>query len=179
VVTGTSVSDLRTTFERLIDEADVDGRQRDFLRLRWLDQVAWVEEKATKSQQLYYRLRLITIIGAVTVPALVSLNALDGWPGNAAQIATWIVSLIVAVSAAIEGFFQFGQRWRNYRGTAEQLKTEGWLYFELAGPYAEVNGSPADAYRTFVSRVEEMLQKDVDAYIVEVATEKQRPVGTR
>jgi hypothetical protein len=32
-------------------------------------------------------------------------------------------------------------------------------------------------YRTFVSRVEELIQKDVDAYITEVATEKQRPAG--
>lgn len=176
-MTDTYVNDLRTTFERLIDEANVDGRQRDFLKLRWLDQVTWVEAKASKSQRLYYRLRLVTIIGAVVVPALVSLNALDGWYGNAAQIATWVVSLVVAVSAAIEGFFQFGQRWRNYRGTAEQLKTEGWLYFELAGPYAAVNGSHGDAYRTFVSRVEDLLQKDAHAYITEVATEKQKPVG--
>jgi hypothetical protein len=32
-------------------------------------------------------------------------------------------------------------------------------------------------YQTFVSRVEEQIQKDVDSYIVEVATEKQRPTG--
>jgi hypothetical protein len=177
-MTDTYVTELRATFERLIDEADIDGRQRDFLKLRWLDQVTWVEAKAAKSQRLYYRLRLVTIIGAVIVPALVSLNALDGWYGNAAQIATWVVSLIVAVSAAIEGFFQFGQRWRNYRGAAEQLKAEGWLYFELAGPYASVNGSHGDAYVTFVSRVEDLLQKEVAAYIANVATEKQQRVGT-
>jgi hypothetical protein len=29
-----------------------------------------------------------------------------------------------------------------------------------------------------VSRIEDLLQKDVDAYIVEVAPEKQKPVGT-
>ncbi len=172
------VDELRTTFERLIDAAELDDRQREFLKLRWLEQLAWMESKAGKAQRFYYRLRLITIVGAVVVPALVALNSLDGWPGNAAQIGAWIVSLVVAVSAAVEGFFQFGQRWRNYRSTAERLKTERWLYLQLAGPYATVDGSDADAYRTFASRVEELVQKDVTVYITEVATEKQRPSGS-
>jgi hypothetical protein len=177
-VTDTYASELRTTFERLIDDANLDTRQRDFLELRWLDQVTWMEARAAKAQRFYYRLRLVTIVGAVVVPALVALNTLNGWPGDAAQIGAWIVSLVVAVSAAVEGFFQFGHRWRNYRSTAERLKTEGWLYLELAGPYAVVDGSHKDAYPTFVSRVEELIQKDVDVYMTEVATEKQRPAGT-
>jgi hypothetical protein len=172
------VSELRTTFERLIDAAELDDRQREFLKLRWLEQLAWMESKAGQAQRFYYRLRLVTIVGAVVVPALVALNSLDGWRGNATQLGAWILSLVVAVSAAVEGFFQFGQRWRNYRSTAERLKTEGWLYLQLAGPYAAVGGSHADAYRTFASRVEELVQKDVTAYITEVATEKQRSAGS-
>jgi hypothetical protein len=169
--------ELRKTFEGLIDSANLDDRQRDFLKLRWLDQLTWMEGKAGKAQRYYYRLRLVTIVGAVVVPALVALNTLNGWPGTAAQIATWIVSLVVAISAAVEGFFQFGQRWRNYRSTAERLKTEGWLFFQLAGPYA-ADASHADAFRTFASRVEDLIQKDVDVYITEVATEKERTSGS-
>jgi hypothetical protein len=169
--------ELRKTFGRLIDATNLDDRQRDFLKLRWLEQLTWMESKAGKAQRYYYRLRLVTIVGAVVVPALVALNALHGWPGDAAQIATWVVSLVVAVSAAVEGFFQFGQRWRNYRSTAERLKTEGWLYLQLAGPYADAGGSHVDTYRAFASRVEELIQKDVDVYITEVATEKQRTSG--
>jgi hypothetical protein len=109
------VKELRMTFEHLIDAAQLDDHQREFLKLRWLDQLTWMESKAGKAQRFYYSLRLVTIIGAVVVPALVAAGSLDGWPGHAAQIGTWIVSLIVAISAAVEGFFQFGQRWRNYR----------------------------------------------------------------
>jgi hypothetical protein len=176
-VTDKHARKLRTTFERLINDANLDARQRDFLELRWLDQVTWMETRAAQAQRFYYRLRLITIVGAVVVPALIALNTLDGWPGDAAKIGAWIVSLVVAVSAAVEGFFQFGYRWRNYRSAAERLKTEGWLYLELAGPYAAADGSYSDAYPTFVSRVEELIQKDVDLYMTEVATEKQRPAG--
>jgi hypothetical protein len=176
-MTESRTNDLRATFEHLIDTADLDDRQREFLKLRWLEQLVWIDSKAEEAQKLYYRLRLTTIVGAVVVPALVALNSLNGWPGRAAQIATWVVSLVVAVSAAVEGFFQFGQRWRHYRSTAERLQTEGWLFFQLAGSYATA-GSHADAYRVFASRVEELAQKDVTEYITEVATEKQRHSGS-
>jgi Protein of unknown function (DUF4231) len=169
----------RRTFEGLIEDATLDERQRQFLRLRWLDQLLWMEGKAKKAQWFYYRVRLVTIIGAVIVPGLVPLSTLDGRPGRAAQIATWIVSLVVAISAAIEGFFQFGQRWRNYRSTAERLKIEGWLFFQRAGPYESTEEKQIDAFGLFVTRVEELLQKEVEAYITDVATEKQGASGSK
>ncbi len=169
--------DLGATFGHLIDRTNLDERQRDFLKLRWLDQLTWMNSKASNAQRMYYRLRLITIVGAVVVPALVALNTLDSWVGTSAQVATWVMSLVVAVSAAIEGFFQFGQRWRNYRSTAERLKTEGWLFLQLAGPYASANGSHTDVYPKFANRVEELIQKDVDVYISEVTAEKKGSQG--
>jgi Protein of unknown function (DUF4231) len=172
------VKELRTTFEHLIDAAQLDDHQREFLKLRWLDQLTWMESRAGKAQRFYYTLRLVTIIGAVVVPALVAAGSLGGWPGHAAQIGTWIVSLVVAISAAVEGFFQFGQRWRNYRSTVERLKTEGWLYLQLAGPYASVDGTHDAAYRTFASRIEDLIQKNVTVYITEVATEKKGSSGS-
>src|SRR5580765_1287317 len=91
--------ELRATFGGLIDGTDLGDRERQFLKLRWLDQVLWMESKAGQAQRFYYRLRLLTITGAVIVPALVALNTLNGSAGRAAQIATWVVSLIVAISA--------------------------------------------------------------------------------
>jgi hypothetical protein len=79
---------------------------------------------------------------------------------------------LVAVCAAVEGFFQFGQRWRSYRGTLERLKTEGWLFLEQAGPYA-ASSSHSEAYAAFAARVEELIKTDVDVYLTEVAVEKQ------
>lgn len=169
--------DLGTTFGHLIDRTNLDEHQRDFLKLRWLDQLTWMNSKASNAQRMYYRLRLITIVGAVVVPALVALNTLDSWVGTSAQVATWVMSLVVAVSAAIEGFFQFGQRWRNYRSTAERLKTEGWLFLQLAGPYASANGSHAGVYPAFANRVEELIQKDVDVYITQVTAERKGSQG--
>ena len=38
--------ELKTTFGRLIDGTDLGDRERQFLKLRWLDQVLWMESKA-------------------------------------------------------------------------------------------------------------------------------------
>ena len=168
---------LRREFEELIDAMPLDDMQKRFLRSRWLDQVAWMEGKASEAQRHYYRLRLTTVIGAVVVPTLVGLETLAGWPGDAVKGATVVVSLVVAVCAAIEQFFHFGERWHHYRQTVERLKSEGWLFFQLTGPYAADGASHAAAYPSFAQRVEELLQSDVEAFVTEVAVEREQQPG--
>ena len=175
MATKTSYPDwLKNEFGALVDELGVDGHRKRFLKSRWLDQVIWTEGKANHARNRYYLLRLTTIVGALLVPALVSLNPSDETLDDAARIATWVVSLIVAASAAIEQFFHYGDRWRNYRRTAERLKAEGWLYLQLSGPYAGNGATHAAAYSAFAIRVEELIQADVDAYLTEVAVEKEK-----
>ena len=163
---------LKAEFGSIIDDLDLDPERKRFLRARWLDQLAWVEGKAGQAQRRYYALRLTTVVGAVLVPGLVSINSGNDRLDTAARVATWVVSLIVAISAAVEQFFHFGERWRNYRQTAERLKAEGWLFFQLSGPYG-ANGVGHDgAYLGFASRVEELLRADVDIYLTEIVVEK-------
>ena len=74
--------------------------QRHFVASRWLESVLWMEAAAQRTRTRYYGLRLITIAGAVIVPALVSINAV----GGTREAITWLtfaVSLVVALSAAV------------------------------------------------------------------------------
>jgi len=158
---------LREELGGYVDDLALTDMQKRFLRGRWLDQVAWMEGKAAQAQKRYYRLRLATVIGAVLVPALVSLQTLDADLERAAQVLSVLVSLVVAVSAAIEQFFDFGGRWQHYRRTVEQLKTEGWSFMQLSGRYAEV-ATHAAAYGTFADRVEHIIQSDVEVFVTEV-----------
>ena len=164
---------LKAEFGSLIEALDLDPRHKQFLKSRWLDQVVWVEGKANQARDRYYRLRLITVVGAVLLPALVSVSA-SGDLGSGVRALTWAVSLVVAVSAAVEEFFRFGDRWRNYRLTAERLKTEGWLFFQLSGHYSADGSTHKDAYPVFAKRVEELIQADVDTYLTQVAVEKKK-----
>jgi len=160
---------LQADLEAMIDELSLSGLQRRYLRSRWLDQLVWIEGRAGRAQRRYYILRLVTIIGGVTVPALVTLN-LKGATGAAATAATWTVSLLVAISAAVEGFFRFGDRWRHYRRTAELLKIEGWELSQLSGNYATFT-THAAAHRYFAQRVEDVLRQEVEGFVTTVVLE--------
>lgn len=169
---------LRKDLGTLIDALELSDLQKHFLHSRWLDQILWMEGKADKARNRYYGLRLTVIIGGVMIPALVSLNTPtlmnQSIGGEFASIIGWItfgLSLLVALSAAIEQFFNYGERWRHYRRMVESLKAEGWQFLQLSGPYRRYE-SHSEAYRAFAARTEEINQHDVEAYITDVVREK-------
>lgn len=166
----TYVDILADEFKSLIETLDMDDVHKRFLHSRWLDQVLWMEGKTNDARRWYYTLRLTTIIGGVIIPALVSLNI----GGEAAAWMRWsvfVISLLVAISTAMEEFFHYGDRWRHYRQTVETLKSEGWQFFQLAGNYRRYQ-THTQAYARFASRVEEISQEDVLVYISKVVEEK-------
>jgi hypothetical protein len=158
----------------LIEQIDLPDLQKQFMKARWLEQLLWLESRSQGSRNQYYFLRLLTIIGGVIVPALVSLNinandvqALVGW-------IAFGLSQVVAISAAVEEFFHYGERYRHYRNTAEAMKIEGWQFFQLSGPYRHAQ-SHLEVYPDFAQRVESIIQRDVEGYLSEVAQEKEKP----
>jgi predicted chitinase len=158
---------LKQTLGGLIDRLDLSDLRKDFLKNRWLDQVMWLEGRATKERNRHYSLRMITIIGGVIVPALIGFEK----GNNRWQIIGWSafgLSQAVAVSAAIEEFFAHGENYRNYRNTAEGLKIEGWQFFQMAGPYRQF-ATHSDAYTIFAERVEQYIQQDVKGFIAQLA----------
>ncbi|MGC4096373.1 MAG: DUF4231 domain-containing protein [Nitrospira sp.] len=95
---------MRTEMDQLIAEIELPELNKQFMRARWLELVVWMDGKAQESVWWYRRLRLATIVGGVIVPALVSLNVGSDMQGLV-QALTFIVSLMVALSAAVEEFF--------------------------------------------------------------------------
>jgi hypothetical protein len=163
---------LKQELGAVIDQLELSDLQRRCLRARWLGAVLWMDGKARQAQRAYYALRLLIIIGGSIIPALVSLKLGSNLAAGLVHWTTFGLSLLVAISAAVEGFFRYGERWRHYRAIVERLKIEGWQFFQLSGPYAQ-HGSHAAAYTAFAARVEEIIQSDVQQYITEVVREKQ------
>ena len=166
---ATDPEHMRSEMDKLIASLDLPELNKEFMRARWLELVMWMDGKAKESVWWYRRLRLATIIGGVIVPALVSLNIGDD-VAPLIKTLTFIVSLVVALSAAVEEFFRYGERWRHYRRMTESLKSEGWHFLQLSGTYAgqtHVQGYPA-----FAARVEELSREEVESYITQVFTGK-------
>jgi hypothetical protein len=156
----------------LIDELDLSDLQRRSLRARWLDQVVWMDAAATRAHHWYHGLRLVTVVGAVLIPALISLDLRDEY-GSLLRGGTFALSLVVAICAAVEEFFHFGERWRHYRQFSEELKIEGWKFLQLTGPYRRFSPSHSAAYPRFAARVEAIIERDVEVYMTDVAREEE------
>ncbi|NET35559.1 MAG: DUF4231 domain-containing protein [Cyanothece sp. SIO1E1] len=168
---------LKDDFKKLFGQLKLTELQKHFLRSRWLDQVIWMEGRAAHNRNWYYRLRLITIIGGVIVPILVSLDIGEIQKNRSLKIATVVLSGVVAGSAAVEEFFHFGERWYHYRRTVESLKTEGWQFFELSGPYREYQQQDQghqEAFVTFAEQVEEIMESDVAYYVTQMSQQKSK-----
>lgn len=161
---------LKQEMMDLIDQLQIPDLQKRFMKARWLDQLLWLEGKSSSSRDRFYRLRMATIVGGVIIPALVSLN-ISGKVGDGLRWLSFGVSQLVAISAAAEEFLRYGDRWHQYRNTAEGLKIEGWQFFQLTGPYQTLPNHSA-AYTTFADRVETIIKKDVEVYITETVQDK-------
>jgi GH24 family phage-related lysozyme (muramidase) len=158
---------LKRNLAGMIDRLDLDEFRKDALKARWLDQLLWLESSAAKAKSRFYTLRLITIVGGVITPALVSLN--HGQP-KIREVFTWTafgMAQAVAISAAVEELFGFNIRYRTFRNTAEGLKVEGWQYFQLTGHYNRFH-SHSGAYVEFAGRVEGLIQQDIEGYLAHV-----------
>ena len=138
----------------------------DYVHLRYLAYLGWLEDGATSNRLIYYGLRIPTIVIAAAVPALVTLNF-----GATGRAVTAGLGVVVAAGAAVEHFLGSGNRWRHYRGAAELLKGEGWLYLELAGPYSTF-ATHELAFEAFVRRAEEMMREEVREYVSVVVSER-------
>jgi Protein of unknown function (DUF4231) len=166
--TGSASSDynqqLQKKFDSMIDGLEIAPLKKDYLRSRWLDQVLWMEGRANQMRNWHRRLRITAIVASALVPILVTLNfnqdkALDNW----LKAGTVLVSGLVTVSATVEEFCQFGNRWYSYRKTVELLKTQGWQFFQLSGTYRQYS-SHEEALPWFTDEVEGIIQRDVEVY---------------
>jgi hypothetical protein len=158
----------------LIDTIDLNDLQKHTVKSRWLDQVIWYEKKAEEYRNWYYFLRLMAIVGGLLIPALITFGN-----GRIPELLTvvFFISLIVAISAAVEEFFNYGERWRNSRRTAETLKIEGWSFIQLSGTYDKSKyESHSDAYQTFAGHVEEIIQFEVKVYLSEIVGKQEKKV---
>jgi len=164
---------LKKDFGEIFDTLNLPDLQRRFLSSRWLDQVLWMEAQAGQARNRYYTARLITIVGGVVLPALVSLNINNGKVRDTLVWSTFGLSQIVAISAAVEEFFHYGERWRHYRRTVESLKTQGWQFFQLTGSYINYQ-THEQAFMAFSNQIEEIIQRDVEVYATQVVQEKKQ-----
>ena len=158
---------LKTEFGTVIETLELDPLQKAYLKSRWLEQVMWLESRASNMRDWHRRLRIGAILASAIVPILITVNfdeskTVDKW----LKVITVGISAAVTVAGAVEEFSQFGEKWYRYRRAAEVLKSYGWQFMERTGTYRTFETHQA-AFPVFVEQVEGIVQRDVEVYVEE------------
>jgi hypothetical protein len=116
------------------------------------DQLAWYEAKSLHHKRWFQSLKVGQIVVAAGIPAVAAAGASAGVAGA--------LGAVVVVMEGLQQLFQFQQNWIAYRGTAEALKREKFLYLASAGPYAGRDGRD----RLLAERVEGLVSQEHAAW---------------
>ena len=119
----------------------------DYLNDRVEDQLNWYSRRSADNKRWYYRLQLITLLSAVSVPVL-ALSSGD----IRVRFLVAIMGAVAALSAGIISLYQLRDQWLDYRATAESIKLEKYLFLTRTEPY-----ETDKAFTLFVKRIEAII----------------------
>lgn len=151
----------------IIDTLELDSEtDRGILKSRFLSEVVEYERRKLKTKKYYDVFRFIVTTGSILLPAILSLGQMDPakLPKNFDQITywtSWTISLMVTASNGFLQLFSLDKNYFEYALTTEQLKTEGWQFFQLSGKYEE-DESHQEAYKDFSKSIENIKRKQVE-----------------
>lgn len=151
----------------IIDTLELESEtDRGILKSRFLSEVVDYERRKLKTKKYYDIFRFIVTTGSILLPAILSLGQMDPskLPKNFDQITywtSWTISLMVTASNGFLQLFSVDKNYFEYALTTEQLKTEGWQFFQLSGKY-EDDISHKEAYKDFSKSIENIKRKQVE-----------------
>jgi hypothetical protein len=120
--------------------------------VRLNNQLGWYDHKSGINQKRYKQIQAAQIILATSIPVFSLIGAPSG---------QWITAILGASVAILAGFQQLGNYndlWTTYRGTAEQLQHERFLFLAQSGPYRTLQEE--EALRLLAERVEECVSTE-------------------
>jgi hypothetical protein len=119
------------------------------------NQITWYEDRSARNQRHYKILKIVVVAVAASIPVL---SATSFPPISPDGVPKWVLGVLGALIAVIEGIqqvYQYHANWMSYRATCEGLKREKFLYLAQAGPYAV-----AQRDARLAERVEAVLKQD-------------------
>lgn len=130
-----------------------DTELKNYMSDRVDDQLAYFDGSALRNQKTYRQLKgtaiacniltTMTIALAFTVPEECKV---------AMGILALVLSTVVLATYQVEEFQSYGAKWEKFRLVAEQLKSEKFMFLNMAGQYAVEDDG--ERKRLFIRNVE-------------------------
>jgi hypothetical protein len=144
--------------------------EQDYLTKRLDDQRQWLEGKSAWNQTWYKRLRVVEVVLAAAIPFFSSLMGKFPESPNVIPILVSAMAFLIAAASALLALYRFQENWLRYRGTAEQLAREKFLFMTKTQPY---DGS--DAFQVLVAKVENILGEENSTWREEIRNPTAQP----
>ena len=151
----------------IIDTLELETEtDRSILKSRFLGEVLNYENRKDHVKKYFNTFRFIVTTGSILLPAILSIGQMDPakLPKNFDSISywtAWFISLMVTISNGFLQLFSLDKNYFEYALTTEQLKTEGWQFFQLSGKYEDCE-SHKEAYKSFSKSIENIKRKQVE-----------------
>ena len=147
-------------------DAKKNETRKSILKNRFLSEVINYENRRDHTKKYYNVFRFIVTTGSILLPAIMSIGQMDPekLPEDFDNISYWasfFISLSVTISNGFLQLFSLDKNYFEFSLTAEQLKTEGWQFFQLAGKYEDY-ATHTDAYKPFSKSIENIKRKQVE-----------------
>lgn len=139
---------------------------KHILKSRFLYEVLNYDARRNHTKKYYNAFRFIVTLGSIFLPAILSIGQMDPTklPKNFDRYsywASWSISLTVTACNGFLQLFSLDKNYFEYAITSEQLKTEGWQFFQLSGKYEDYPDH-STAYRSFCKSIENIKRKQVE-----------------
>jgi len=144
-----------------------DSKEEKYLNERWKPQRDYYSKAAKRNKQWHQSLLLISSLGAVLVPVLLSIPEIPKW-------LPIIISLLVSGALVLDNTLHFGDNWQSFRQTLEALKRERVYYENGLEPYS----NSQSAFPLFIQRCEEIMGLEEKSYF-EIRKRKEQTVSDK
>ena len=162
-----NTNNYKEQVNNIIDTLELSSEtDKHILKSRFLAEVLMYEGRKIHTKKYYNVFRFLVTTGSILLPAILSMGQMDPakLPKNFENVsywASWTISLMVTACNGFLQLFSLDKNYFEYAITTEQLKTEGWQYFQLSGKYDEYENH-AEAYKAFCKSIENIKRKQVE-----------------
>lgn len=128
---------------------------QDYITQRIDDQIAWYDKKSGFNQWRYKPLKSFEIIAAAAIPVI---SAYVGGTGPWSEVMRFSVGFLgaaIVASSGIAGLCRYRELWVEYRGMADVLRQQKFLFLTRTAPY-----DGEDPFPLLVQTVENLLSKE-------------------
>lgn len=141
-----------------------------YLKERIDDQLRWLSKASRNNKDKFLRLRILEVILATGITIFSPFATHWGWEG---PLTISLAGGGIAVCGALLALNHHQENWLRYRGLAEALKREKYLFLTETLPYDD----DATAFQRLVSTCESLLSAENNQWSQEISKLAEAKVG--